>query len=94
METPAFNIGDVVTPKSEKDTNEIGSKYIKYGDTFRVIENNNDFIVDRLLIMVILDDGTELTVFQDRLILASECHECIHACKMRERCPLFEERES
>lgn len=93
MEEPIFNIGDIVTPKSERDAKQIGSRYIKYGDTFKVINNNGGFIVGRLSINVKLNSGRDYGIFQDRLMYASECHKCIHACKMKERCALFEKGE-
>jgi len=35
--------------------------------------------------------GETFSWFKHRVKMASECHKCKHACKMREKCSLYEE---
>ena len=90
MSGPQFGVGDVVTLREGIGENtgsaEEGRDYI--------VTRIGDDVSGRKSIYIDLGGGSSgYHMFADvfELTCDTECRECIHSCKMEERCEFFEE---
>jgi len=81
-----IEVGDVVRGVERGSGIEIGGLYT-ITDTSRSMKGL------RLIHWKKPDSSYDTCAYQSRVVIAGECHKCIHACKMPKKCPLFEEVE-
>jgi len=69
---------------------------LKYGEAYEVI-NNHESKYDsgkRLAVMIRIEEVRSETVYQDRMMLATECSKCIYTCKGKDKCDLYTEEQT